>query len=200
MTDPVAEAAKQLAQAEPSLIDEIKAGIYTLEEKVEHLIHPEQSAEVAQAGESSAAIASSPSPNFAPIQTELSTAPVQTLVSTALNSTEQSAMPSLTAQASGEAVEAGNAPAAAEVSATAPATADAPAVADTGEQQSASETLSVSTIAENSSSSASQPSTEVTTEHPHTTILRHMTQTLRRKWNMFDGELEAIIKDAESHL
>jgi hypothetical protein len=37
-------------------------------------------------------------------------------------------------------------------------------------------------------------------EHPHTTILRRLTETLRRKWNVFDGELEAILKDAESRL
>lgn len=39
-----------------------------------------------------------------------------------------------------------------------------------------------------------------TGEHPHTTILRRLTATLRRKFNVFDGELEAILKDAESHL
>lgn len=56
MSDPVAQAAAQIAadaapsSTEPSIIDEIKQGIHTLEEKVEHFIHPE-SAEVAQAGE-----------------------------------------------------------------------------------------------------------------------------------------------------
>jgi hypothetical protein len=46
----------------------------------------------------------------------------------------------------------------------------------------------------------SSPAQESTAEHPHTSILRRLTETLRRKWNVFDGELEAILKDAESHL
>lgn len=45
MTDPVAEAAANLAKqhAEPTLIEEIKEGMHELAEKVEHLIHPETS-------------------------------------------------------------------------------------------------------------------------------------------------------------
>lgn len=51
------------------------------------------------------------------------------------------------------------------------------------------------------SATSSSPASEVVwTEHPHTTILRTLTTTLRRKFNLFDGELEAILKDAESHL
>jgi len=46
----------------------------------------------------------------------------------------------------------------------------------------------------------SEPAPASTGEHPHTSILRRLTETLRRKWNVFDGELEAILKDAESHL
>lgn len=43
MTDPIAEAAANLAKqhSEPSLIEEIKEGMHDLAEKVEHLIHPE---------------------------------------------------------------------------------------------------------------------------------------------------------------
>jgi hypothetical protein len=41
---------------------------------------------------------------------------------------------------------------------------------------------------------------ELGDEHPHTGILRRLTETLRRKFNVFDGELEALLKDAESHL
>lgn len=43
MTDPVAEAAANLAKqhSEPGLIEEIKEGMHELAEKVEHLIHPE---------------------------------------------------------------------------------------------------------------------------------------------------------------
>lgn len=42
MTDPVAEAAAQIAAKEsPSLIDEIKEGMHELAEKVEHILHPE---------------------------------------------------------------------------------------------------------------------------------------------------------------
>lgn len=46
-------------------------------------------------------------------------------------------------------------------------------------------------------SGAEQP---IFAEHPHTSILRRLTETLRRKWNVFDGELEAILRDAESRL
>jgi hypothetical protein len=47
---------------------------------------------------------------------------------------------------------------------------------------------------------AAAPAQESTGEHPHTSILRRLTETLRRKWNVFDGEIEAILKDAESRL
>lgn len=34
----------------------------------------------------------------------------------------------------------------------------------------------------------------------HHRLLSSLVTTLRRKWNLFDGELEAILKEAESHL
>lgn len=57
MTDPVAEAAAQIAAKEsPSLIDEIKEGMHELAEKVEHVLHPEASpGNVAPATESATA-------------------------------------------------------------------------------------------------------------------------------------------------
>lgn len=39
------------SSTEPSIIEEIKEGMHTLEQKVEGLIHPDHSAEVAQPGE-----------------------------------------------------------------------------------------------------------------------------------------------------
>lgn len=66
MSDPVAEAAAQLAaqQNEPSLITEIKEGMHDLAEKVEHLIHPE--AGTAAAGEQSGTLHSGSVSNEAP--------------------------------------------------------------------------------------------------------------------------------------
>ncbi|CAG4900668.1 hypothetical protein [Paraburkholderia saeva] len=155
MTDPVAEAAAQLAatpsSTEPSLIDEIKAGIHTLEEKAEHLIHP-QSAEVAQVGES----AQSAEEN---VLIEKSTTATQ---STGNLSSEDAA--------------------------------------EQGNVAASSLTSGIATTVDASSSETGSVSALLPAEHPHTTILRRLTTTLRRKWNMFDGELEAIIKDAESHL
>jgi hypothetical protein len=63
-----------------------------------------------------------------------------------------------------------------------------------GETQAAAELSNAASPAD------SAPAQESTGEHPHTSILRRLTETLRRKWNVFDGELEAILKDAESHL
>lgn len=37
-------------------------------------------------------------------------------------------------------------------------------------------------------------------EHPHTSLLRGLVSTMRRKWNVFDAEIEALLKDAENHL
>lgn len=61
-------------------------------------------------------------------------------------------------------------------------------------------TVQASASSDAPSSESNRGSAGDTTEHPHTSILRRMTETLRRKWNVFDGELEAILKDAESHL
>lgn len=68
MSDPVAQAAAQIAadaapsSTKPPLLTEIIEEFKHLGEKVEHLIHPEYSAEVAQPGESSATVTDSNTP------------------------------------------------------------------------------------------------------------------------------------------
>ena len=148
MSDPVAQAAAQIAadaapsSTEPSIIDEIKQGIHTLEEKVEHFIHPDSAAASGEAqatGESGNA---------------------------AGGVSEAGQLAALTSAALAPTLASGDLPNAA---ATPPAGAVTPAPESDG-------------------------------EHPHTTILRNLTTTLRRKFNVFDSELETLLKDAESHL
>lgn len=145
MTDPVAEAAAQLAAApsstEPSLIDEIKEGIHTLEEKVEHFIHPDAPA-VAQAGEQ---------PSL-PASGDAGTADLP------------NAAASLAASPSGNAA-----------------------------SSSAQNALPAVDTEANASNAGAN-------EHLHTSLLRGLVGMLRRKWNVFDAELEALLKDAESRL
>lgn len=108
MTDPVAQAAAQIASdaapAEPSIFTEIVDEFKHLGEKIEHMIHPETTTP----GEQSAA----PSSNS------------QTIDASATGTVAAAA------SASGEP---GNASAGAEASATVAATTDAPAVAQPGE-------------------------------------------------------------------
>ncbi|WP_433705812.1 hypothetical protein [Paraburkholderia sacchari] len=87
---------------------------------------------------------------------------------------------------------------------------DAPEVAQAGEIPVAAPGVVAAETVESSStgateqssltSAASQAAVAAPGEHPHTAILRSLTTTLRRKFNVFDGELEALLKDAESHL
>lgn len=71
------------------------------------------------------------------------------------------------------------------------------AVSEGAEPPASGESGSASNASnENSASDAGQN----TAEHPHTSLLRRMTETLRRKWNVFDSEIEAILKDAEGVL
>jgi len=69
-----------------------------------------------------------------------------------------------------------------------------------GVSGSAETVSAVSTTANGQNADASDTAAQVALEHPHITLLRRMTETLRRKWNVFDSELEAILKDAENHL
>lgn len=154
MTDPVAEAAAQLA-ATPNLIDEIKEGIHTLEEKVEHFIHPDAPA-ATQAGDAGTADL----PNAAPTPLAGAATDASTL--------ERDDLPNAGASRAGSSSENGAASSAQNAS----------AAADT----------------------AANASNAGANEHSHTSLLRGLVAMLRRKWNVFDSELEALLKDAESHL
>jgi hypothetical protein len=181
MTDPVAQAAAQIeadsqgnTNTNPSILTEIVDEFKHLGEKIEHMIHPETTT---PGGQSAA-----PSSNS------------QTIDASATGTVAAAA------SASGEP---GNASASAEASATVAAINHTPGITTTIVLDPNAPPLDM-TGAGIAPNAASTPPAGAATdagiaEHPHTAILRRLTTTLRRKWNVFDGELELILKDAESH-
>lgn len=184
MSDPVAQAAAQIAaDAAPSsteptgIIGEIVNEFHKLEEKVEHFIHP-GSAEVA--GETAAA--------------HVEAAPVDTSATTSA-----SAAVSVETQAAGESPNAAAIPP--DGAATDAGAGDEGKGGAAGAQQEDAAVAEQSEqLTDGSATDASGSGQPTSAEHPHTTILRNLTTTLRRKFNVFDSEMETLLKDAESHL
>lgn len=219
MTDPVAEAAANLAKqhAEPGLIEEIKDGMHDLAEKVEHLIHPGASAPSAT-GEPATAVAADQSSPAAtsdavePIQAEIPNVPEASTSGTPADSTpspvvQDAPAPDVPAINS-PTVELGNV-----------------AAVETASSLAESSTLSALTLPETSTASsesadlpnaapavvdqpviaasvldASGSDTQAVEPSVHESLLRKIIAVLDRDFNMFSGELKQLMTEAKTHL